>query len=96
MWDIGGGWSGGLQQVVGLGGVGVGIKEVVGWGSKGWGFRDGVWVVGIWGSGSGGVGGGGVGLRNGVFRGHSIDLLPKLWLLHLLTKGMTIENTKTI
>ena len=56
-------------------------------GMEGWGSRDG----GVWGPGCGGDGGGGLGIvgwlgvcpggGRGVARFHSIDRLPKLWLL---------------
>ena len=66
--------GGGGQGVVGSGRVGVGVR---GWGVRGGGVR------GWWGPGGGGqgvVGSGG----GGVSSFHSIDRLPKLWLLHLL------------
>ena len=65
----------GVVRVEGLG--------VVGWGGGSWGWE--------WRSRGGDSGDGegmGVGLSCGVSRCHSIDLLPKFWLLHCYTFKM--------
>ena len=58
------------------------IKGMLGWGGvRATGSRC-CGSIGWWGSRSEGGGGPGVRAVGGISRCHSIDLLPKLWLLH--------------
>ena len=80
----------GVKGVVGLGGLGwwVAGQVVVGRGLGGMGMG----VLWVWGLGMGSSGGGwgdlnvgGLGMLGLGSRCHSIDMLPRLWLLHLFS-----------